>query len=69
MGSFSKGNDMGEIEMYIDFEDTKARGYKLYWDDSEWNHHREVFQNKRILLERLGNLLEQDIYKLTITKN
>lgn len=55
--------------MYIDSEDTKVKGYKLYWDDSKWNHHREVFHNKKILLERLGNLLEQDIYKFTITKN
>ena len=60
---------MGEIDMYIDSEDTKERGYKLYWDDSKWNHHREVFHNKKILLERLGDLLEQDIYKFVITKN
>lgn len=60
---------MGVIEMYIDSEDTKVRGYKLSWDDSKWNHHREVFHNKRILLERIGNLLEQDIYNLAITKN
>lgn len=59
---------MGVGEMYIDCNDMRKGKYILYWEDSKWKRYKEAFNSKKILLERLNNLLEENIYRFTITR-